>query len=233
MTENSIIDQIESEIDSLADMTDDGDGPVDDAGRPYDPTAEFEEPEPVSLDRPAPIERGLSPDEWEMFGEGPPKYWDKFADALNAGNLDGIPVRIRPGQLDWGDPMLAFARSKQKPRGKTLVAHVDMTPESMAYLQGNIGGRQYDKDPEAFMSQRRTDDVAEYADRFREGDRPGPFVVEMDTDGDPSGHQEGRHRALAARKAGLDWVPVVMLWDTAGTFRRWNEENYRDHYPEK
>jgi len=83
----------------------------------------------------------------------------------------------------------------------------------------------------------RDDDVAEYAERFRDGERPGAFVVEMDTDGDPTGHQEGRHRALAARRAGLDWVPVVVLRNTAG-FRRLEKRRkpdgpgYWSNYPE-
>lgn len=203
----------------------------------YDPTTEFAG-ESLTLPVPEPVERDLSAEEWGIIGEGPPRLWDEFVDALNAGRLDGVPVELTPDAPDWGDP-LGFARSAMKPRGKTLVANVGMTPESMIRVQGEIGAGVYgDTSPSDFMSRHRSDDVAEYAERFEAGDRPRPFTVEMDQDGEFTTFQEGRHRALAAERAGLDAVPAFVLWDTAGTFVRRDhrrgpdDPGYRRNYPE-
>lgn len=221
-----------------AEPDDDASDDVGDGGGVYDPTTEFAG-ENVTLSMPDPVERDLSAEEWGIVGEGPPSLWDEFVDALNDGRIDDVPVEITPDAPDWGDP-LAFAKSAQKPRGKTLAAHVGMTPESMMRVQGEIGAGIYgDTSPSEFMSRHRSDDVDDYAQRFEAGDRPRPFVVEVDKNGELTNHQEGRHRALAAEEAGLDVVHVIVLWETGGTFIRRDrrrgpdDPGYREHYPEE
>jgi len=238
--EPGILDEIESELSDLG--TGDGDG------EPYDPTEEFEDTGgdagAVTVEWPDvdPTTRDLSAEEWGIQGEGPPELWDRFTEMLNSGRIGEQPAEIAPARPEqaegWGETPMPMARSAQKPRGKHLFAHVAASPETVFRVQGQAGANDYGGTAEDFATTLQPK-VHDYAERFEAGDRPGEFHAFVTSDGDVQGPQEGRHRSAAAMLAGLEWVPLVVLWETDGTFRRPSSINsveegvdYVKNYPE-
>ena len=93
-----------------------------------------------------------------------------------------------------------------KVKGKTATV-VEMTPDE--YIERTY--RQIFKKPteraDAFLEvPQHREDIAKYAEAMRDGDKfPLPYLDYV------AGQQEGRHRAFAAKEAGIDKIPVVII----------------------
>jgi hypothetical protein len=226
------LEEMKEEIEEIADLGDGGDSPTPpdgplerDAGSEYGVDVEWPEVEPV--------ERNLSPQEWGIYGEGLDSDREKFAEMLNDGRLGSQPAEIRRSPpTGWGEVTL----SELKERGKHLFTSIGVTPETMLRVQGQIGENQLGTPAREFATD-VAPKVEDYTERFEAGERPRKFYVFLTNDGELDGPQEGRHRAAAAMMAGLNWVPSIVLWNTAGTFRRPNSfsdgtAGYRSEYPD-
>lgn len=225
--DDSILGEIEDELAELGRDADD----VPDRDGVYSPSDDVDSRDPVSMEWPDvnAETRSLTRSEWGIYGEGPPDQWDDMVDMLNSGRLGQLPAEIRPDAPDgWGDAQMPNVRSDQKERGKHLFAYVGATPETMLRVEGQVGENVYGTDRAEFINPVRPK-VLDYAERFKDGDRPGQFFAYVTHDGDLQGPQEGRHRAAAAMLAGLDWVPVVVLRETGPTFERWDEDLRTDY----
>lgn len=187
-----------------------------------------------------PSHHDLTAEQWGIYGEGTPEDWDSFVAALNRGRLppatSEVRVDLSPDAPDWGEPRTGTHRSSMRERGKALFCEVSMSPLAMVRLQGKWGeamSREYGGNTEwtDFMSQVGCEAIERFAERFRQGEVPGPFAIEFDSDGAFSTAQEGRHRALATLLADMDRVPAILFWDTAGTFSRFDDESFIARYP--
>lgn len=221
--------------DGLGDLADDilnaepaddgGDDEIPDRDGVYDPVDDLDGRDVPDVEWPRiePTFRDLTAEEWGIHGEGVPDDVDRFTAMLNGGRLGTIQAELRPEPPEgWAGAGMPMVRSAQKPRGKALFAHIGATPETMLHVEGMVGERQSGIKRKEFALDLEPK-VADYAERFRQGDRPGRFFALITHDGVLEGPQEGRHRAAAAMMADVPWVPVVVVMDTEGQFTR------RDH----
>lgn len=228
MDRRDILKEIEEDLEDLSVPED---GPYSSSfERDEEPAADVPR-NPTSAEWPdvSPIERNLTPEEWGIFGEGLDSDREEFAAMLNEGMIGSQPAEIRPDAPEgWGEAFVGSARSAQNPRGYHLFTHVGVTPATMFRVQGQIGANELGGTAEEFALSLEPV-LEDYVELYEQGERPGKFYAFLDNDGVLQGPQEGRHRAAAAMLAGIDWVPVVLLWDTSGTFDR--PKSYREGTP--
>lgn len=86
----------------------------------------------------------------------------------------------------------------------------EVTPEQYLLLCGKYGwGRQYDNIDDIYnnLSKNSHELIHEYANRMKNGEKAPLPVLNIKKQG-----QEGRHRAFAAMEAGIETIPVLIIF---------------------
>ena len=136
---------------------------------------------------------------------------DKLPKETNKTNFEGFDIsKTDPSAAEDyipGNPNREYMLKKYKYLGSHIA---EMTPDEYLLLCGKYGWKQqFNNVDEKYdnLSDQSKENIHKYAERMKNGEKAPMPYIDIKRQG-----QEGRHRAFAAKEAGIEKIPVLLIY---------------------